>query len=400
MHTARDFLNSSRNASHHDTVPLPSRFVQYGGQSLWFPVVALISFGLLFVYSASSVYAAQKYGSEFMFVKKQLLYVLPGIVCAIAGARLSLAFVRRHAGVFFLAALVAVFLTKMPHIGKSVKGAARWLAIGPVQVQPSEFLKVATVMFAAVLLEKRPYALGRLWPVGLAFLALLLQPDFGSTVILLCGLAGILFLHGIPKRLIFGVAGLGLPLLVGVMVAEPYRVRRLVTFLDPFADPLGAGFQIIQSFVALASGGLLGKGLGGSQQKLFFLPEAHTDFILAVIAEEMGFVGIAVLVLIFALFYFSILQIVKSAVSAAERLMAVGFFAMLAGSTLVNMGVVAGLLPTKGLPLPFISAGGSSLLANLFMVGLLSQFHRNALVASRNRSPSTPCSTPSAESIS
>jgi cell division protein FtsW len=364
----------------------PSAFVSYGGQTLWFPVVALMSFGLLFVYSASSVYAAQKFGDEFLFVKKQLIYVVPGVAAAFIGARLPVSFLRRVAPALFLFALVATFLTKVPGIGKSVKGAARWLALGPMQIQPSEFLKITTVLFAAFVLERTPHKLHRLWPAGLALFALLLQPDFGSMVILCLGMAGIVFLHGVPKRVFFGAFALALPALGAVMIAEPYRVRRLVTFLDPFADPLGAGFQVIQSFVAIASGGLLGKGLGGSQQKLFFLPEAHTDFILAVIGEEMGFIGIATLMLIYALFFYTVLQIVTHARTSAERLLAAGIFAMLAGSTLVNMGVVAGLLPTKGLTLPFISAGGSSLVANLFMVGLLSRVHRDALMA-RNALP-------------
>ena len=144
----------------------PSLFIQYGGQTLWFPVVALISFGLLFVYSASSVYAAQKFGNEFLFVKKQILYVVPGILCAFAGANMSPSLLRRLAAPAFFVTLVAVFLTKAPGLGKSVKGASRWLSVGPVQVQPSEFLKIAAIVFAAYVLEKTPHALGRLWPIG------------------------------------------------------------------------------------------------------------------------------------------------------------------------------------------------------------------------------------------
>jgi len=286
---------------------------------------------------------------------------------------------RRLAAPAFFVSLIAVLLTNAPGLGKSVKGATRWLALGPVQFQPSEFLKLAAIVFAAYVLEKTPHAIGRLWPIGLAFGALLLQPDFGSTVILCLGLAGLVFMHGLPKRVFFGAFLFVLPAFIAIMMAAPYRMRRLVTFLDPFADPLGAGFQVIQSFVAIASGGLLGKGLGGSQQKLFFLPEAHTDFILAVISEEMGFVGVLTLVLIYALLYYSILQVAMHARTTADRLIAAGVFAMLAGSTLVNMGVVAGLLPTKGLTLPFISAGGSSLVANLFAMGLLSRIHKDAM---------------------
>jgi len=230
-------------------------------------------------------------------------------------------------------------------------------------------------------MAKFPKRVLHLWPVGIAFVALLLQPDFGSTMILVCGLAAMIFVHGIPLRFFAVGAMISVPIITTIMIAAPYRVKRLVTFLDPFADPLGSGFQVIQSFVAIANGGLFGKGLGGSQQKLFFLPEAHTDFILAVIAEEMGFAGVVVLAAIYCLLFLAILQLLKRVTNSRERLLGTAIFAMLAASTVINMGVVAGILPTKGLPLPFVSSGGSSLLASFFMMGLLSQIHRNVMLA-------------------
>lgn len=361
-------------------------FALYGGQSIWFPVLALLSFGLLFVYSASSVYASQKYGDEFLFVKKQLFYFIPGLLAAYTGARLPLRFLEKWSGKIFLLAVLLVFATNVPGIGRKVLGASRWIAVGPIQLQPSEFLKIGAVIFASHLLAKRPHSLVQLWPLGLCFAGLLVQPDFGSSVILMLGIAGIVFMHGVPKRLFLGGFLLILPAFVAIMIAAPYRMRRLVSFLDPFADPLGAGFQVIQSFVAIANGGWFGKGLGGSQQKLFFLPEAHTDFILAVIGEEMGFAGIITIALIYALLFYAILQLISHTASRFERLVASGVFAMLAGQVVVNMGVVAGMLPTKGLTLPFISSGGSSLIASLFMMGLLSQIHRNIMAQHTNES--------------
>jgi cell division protein FtsW len=349
----------------------------YGTQTLWFPVIALISFGLIFVYSSSGVYASEKYGNEFIFIKKQAMYLAPGLLVAWLGAKIPFGKLSHFALPFFLFMLFAVVLTKVPGIGRKVGGASRWLAIGPLGIQPSEYLKIATVIYCSKLLSDKPKELLRLWVAIPAICALLLQPDFGSTLILVLGLVGIVFLHGIPKRLFLLAAGFIVPILLLVMIAAPYRVRRLTAFLDPFADPLGAGFQVIQSFVAIASGGAFGKGLGASQQKLFFLPEAHTDFILSVIGEEMGFIGFMSLVLIFSLLFVSIIQVAITAQSSFERLFTAGFFAMMAGSCFVNMSVVAGLLPTKGLPLPFISSGGSSLLANLFMMGLISQVHKN-----------------------
>lgn len=347
-------------------------------QALWFPVLALTAFGLLFVYSSSSVYASQKYDDEFLFVKKQALYLIPSFLAAFIGARLSLAFLERHALRIAGGALGLTVLTLLPYIGKRVGGAKRWIALGPLQGQPGEFLKIASILFAAGTLARHPHQFWRLAPVLLCFGVFLLQPDFGSCVILGCGLVALLFLHGIPGRAFLAGLALVLPAAITLMVAAPYRVKRLVTFLNPFADPQGSGFQVIQSFIAIAGGGWFGKGLGGSQQKLFFLPEAHTDFIFAVLAEEMGFAGVLVVAMIFALLFYTLLQIAARCRSHFERLMAAGMFAMIAGGTLVNMGVVVGVLPTKGLPLPFLSAGGSAMIANFFAIGLFHQFARNA----------------------
>jgi cell division protein FtsW len=357
-----------------------SSFDAYGGQTLWFPVVALLSFGLLFVYSASSVYAGQKYGDEFLFAKKQLLYILPGALAALAGARIPLERLQRWSLWLMLGALALTALTLTPVLGRKILGASRWISFGGLQLQPSEFLKIASVIHLSALLAEKKIQWIKLLPLGLGFATLLHQPDFGTSVILLVGISAILFFHGIPKRYFFGGLAMVIPLLGVLAVAAPYRLKRIVTFLDPFADPLGSGFQVIQSFVAIASGGFFGKGLGGSQQKLFFLPEAHTDFIFSVIGEEMGFVGILIIFLIYTMLFYSLLQLLVAVTEPFHRMVTAGLLAMLAASTLVNMGVCAGMLPTKGLTLPFISSGGSSLVANLFAMGLLAQIHAKAYI--------------------
>lgn len=360
----------------------------YGGQALWFPVIALIAFGILFVYSSSSVYAGQKFGNEFLFVKKQFMYLLPGFFAAYLGMKFPLSSLFKHSGKIFMGALFLTALTKVPLIGHKVGGASRWILVGPVQFQPSEILKFAALLFISNQLIKSPVDLHKIWPALLSFGVLLAQPDFGSSVILMMGIAAILFIHGLPRRYFALSLVTLLPVFIIVMISAPYRVKRLVTFLDPFADPLGSGFQVIQSLVAVASGGWFGKGLGGSQQKLFFLPEAHTDFIFAVIAEEMGFAGVLIIAIIYGLLYYTILQIINRATQHAHRLLASGILAILCGSTVVNLGVVCGLFPTKGLPLPFISAGGSSLIVNLFLIGILSQIHRDIL--SQKSQPLSP----------
>jgi cell division protein FtsW len=357
-----------------------SPFHAYGGQTIWFPVIALLSFGLLFVYSSSSVYAGQKYGDEFIFAKKQLIYMLPGIFAALVGARYPIAKVREQATPLFLATVALTALTLIPGVGRKILGASRWISIEGFQLQPSEFLKIASVLFLAKVLSEKNSALWRAGLVCISFLILWRQPDFGASMILLTGLLAVLFFRGIPKRYFFGGVALLIPLVGILAIAAPYRLKRLVTFLDPFADPLGSGFQVIQSFVAIASGGIFGKGLGGSQQKLFFLPEAHTDFILSVIGEEMGFVGLAIIMLIYGILFFSILQVLVASKCQFSKMLTAGLLAMFASSTLINMGVCAGLLPTKGLTLPFISSGGSSLVANLFAMGLLAQIHAEAYI--------------------
>jgi cell division protein FtsW len=248
------------------------------------------------------------------------------------------------------------------------------------QLQPSEFLKITSILFFAGSLTKPKFRWTSLLPLLLAFGVLLKQPDFGTTVILFVGMASVLFFYGIPKRYFFGGLALLIPVMGALAIAAPYRLKRLVAFLDPFSDPLGSGFQVIQSFVAIASGGLFGKGLGGSQQKLFFLPEAHTDFILSVIGEEMGFIGLLIIFLIYGILFYSILQVLIAVHEPFQRMVTAGLLTMLAASTLVNMGVCAGLLPTKGLTLPFISSGGSSLVANLFSIGILAQIHAKAYI--------------------
>lgn len=355
-----------------------SQFDAYGGQTLWFPVIALLSFGLLFVYSASSVYAGQKYGDEFLFAKKQLIYFIPGAAAAYIGARFPLSNLQRWATHIFLATIFLTALTLVPGIGKKILGASRWIAFGGMQIQPSEFLKISSVLFLSKILSDKKIDWRKPCMLVLGFAILLRQPDFGSSVILMTGLFAVLFFYGTPKRYFFGAVLAILPLIGILAIAAPYRLKRLVTFLDPFADPLGSGFQVIQSFVAIASGGIFGKGLGGSQQKLFFLPEAHTDFILSVIGEEMGFVGLAIIILIYGMLFYSLLQVLVAVNCAFSRMLTAGLLAMLASSTLINMGVCAGLLPTKGLTLPFISSGGSSLVANLFAMGILAQIHAAA----------------------
>lgn len=365
-----------------------SLWITYGGNVLWIPVLALTGFGILFVYSASSLYSLQFYNDEFYFAKRQALFLIPSFIAAFIGARLPFEVLYKYIKPLFVLCLLATFATHLPHIGRRVSGAPRWLNLGPVSIQPADFLKVFSILFLVSMLTQKIqfnptlpwYKNFRVWfpIVGLAIapVAIISQKDLGTTIVVIFGYLAVLFINGLPKRYFAGIFGLLSGGLVIAVLAEPYRIARIMAFLNPFKDPLGTGFQVIQSFVAVANGGFWGRGIGESQQKLFFLPEAHTDFILAVITEEMGFVGVLVLAILYCVLYYAILRLILYGRSFQDRLLASGCFAMLALTTIINMGVVAGAFPTKGLPLPFISNGGSALIANYFVIGLMSQISR------------------------
>lgn len=366
----------------------PSTWITYGGNVLWVPVIALTGFGILFVYSSSSVYSFQHFGTEFYYAKKQTFFLIPAFLAAIVGAKIPLEIFYKFLKYIFFILVIMTFATHLPYIGRTVSGAPRWINLGILPpIQPSEFLKIFTIIYLTWIVTSKPGYYNVNEPnrlpnlielifLSLAPISIIAQKDFGSTVVVISGIVGILFMNGLAKRYFAGIFGMLFIGLTAAILAEPYRITRIMTFLDPFKDPLGSGFQVIQSFVAVANGGLFGRGIGESQQKLFFLPEAHTDFILAVISEEMGFIGILVLAILYSVLYYAILRLVLYGKTHRDRLLATGAFAMLVTTTIINMGVVAGALPNKGLPLPFISNGGTALVANFFIIGLMSQISR------------------------
>ncbi|APJ02459.1 FtsW/RodA/SpoVE family cell cycle protein [Silvanigrella aquatica] len=377
-------------------VSKPSTWMTYGGNVLWVPVIALTGFGILFVYSSSSVYSAQHFGTEFYYAKKQTFYLIPALIAALIGAKFPLETFYKYIKYIFFGLVIMAFATHLPYIGRTVSGAPRWINLWILPpLQPSEFLKVFAILYLTWIITSKPGFYQKNEPfrlpnwmewgcLGLAPISIIAQKDFGTTVVVISGIVSILFMNGLPKRYFAGIFGVLIFGLTSAILAEPYRITRIMTFLDPFKDPLGSGFQVIQSFVAVANGGLFGRGIGESQQKLFFLPEAHTDFILAVITEEMGFIGILVLAILYSVLYYAILRLVLYGKDLRDRLLATGAFAMLVTTTIINMGVVAGALPNKGLPLPFISNGGTALIANFFIIGLMSQISRRIYTQNNN----------------
>jgi cell division protein FtsW len=260
-----------------------------------------------------------------------------------------------------------------------VNGTRRWFGVGGLGIQPSELAKIACVFFTALMLERRMHRIDELsysllpisLIVGLVVALILLQPDFGTSISLVLVVAVMVFAAGLHYRYFVGLVLIALPAIYLVLVAAPYRRRRLLAFWDPWADPLGDGFQIIQSLVAVGTGGVFGRGLMAGVQKLFYLPEPHTDFIYAVIGEELGLIGATIILLCFCVIAWRGLRIAARAEDTFGSFVALGLTTMIAAQAMVNISVVLGLMPTKGIPLPLVSFGGSSLLINLLGMGVL-----------------------------
>jgi cell division protein FtsW len=349
-------------------------------------VVALVSAGVVMVYSASAIVAADRFRDPYVFLKKQLFWAVLGFACLWGAMSVDYRHWRRAVVPLLALTLILLVLVLIPPFGQEINGTRRWLRWGPISFQPAELAKFALVLYLAAFLEKKREAVQSFWrgllPPFLVSGALaglvVVQPDLGNSLTLVALGFCLLFLAGArPKPMALVAASAG-PLILAAIYVAPYRVRRIVAFLDPWADPRGSGFQIIQSYLSLGSGGLWGRGLGESKQKLFYLPEAHTDFIFAIIGEELGFVGALAVVALFACLIWRGVRVSLRAPDPFGAYLALGLTTLLATQTLVNLGVVTGVLPTKGLPLPFISFGGSALLTGMLSMGVLLNISQHA----------------------
>ncbi|MGH2740689.1 MAG: putative lipid II flippase FtsW [Actinomycetota bacterium] len=345
---------------------------------------ALVVLGIVMVLSASSISAYTEYGSSFLFFRRQLLYAGIGIVCFAVAGRMPYARWRDLAAPLLLSSLLLLVLVLVPSIGERAGGAARWIEMGPVTVQPSEFAKLAVIVFAAAMLaarwrridDLRALALPLMPLVGLVGALILLQPDLGTAVTLVIAVFVLLFTAGARlKHLIVGALGAG-ALGFGLIFAEGYRWSRFVSFLNPWSDPQGSGYQSIQSLIALTSGGPFGVGLGASRQKWLYVPNAHTDFIYSIIGEELGLFGNLLVLALFGALIVAGIRIATRAPDAFGRLLGAGIVGLIAVQALVNLGAVTGLLPITGVPLPFVSFGGSSLIVSMTAMGILTSIGR------------------------
>lgn len=340
--------------------------------------IALTCFGVVMVYSASSVMAAKRFHDGFFFLKRQGLFALLGMGIMLAVMRVDYHTWKRAAVPGLLICLALLCLVLIPGIGGKAGGSSRWLKLPGFNLQPSEMAKLALIMYMAYSLEKKqdkvksltagfiPYMIVLMFLIG----CLVLQPDLGGALTLAFVAMVMLFAAGTRLVYIFSMGLLALPFLM-YKLSTGYHKGRMEAFLNPWSDPEGKGFQIIQSWLALGTGGVFGQGLGEGKQKLFYLPEAHTDFILSVVGEELGFLGVMVIIGMFFLLVQRAMRIAVAAPDTFGRFLALGIAVLFGIEATVNMCVVTGLLPTKGLALPFISYGGSSLLISLFAVGIL-----------------------------
>ncbi|HLB40946.1 MAG TPA: putative lipid II flippase FtsW [Candidatus Babeliales bacterium] len=342
-------------------------------------IAVLTILGVLFVYSASSVYALESFGAANFFLKKQLISIVLGLILLLGAAQLSLDTLKRWTPLAFLGAFSLTSLTLVPQLATRIHGSSRWLALGSLGVQPSEFLKWALLLYVASLLARHWYQKGSLirtiMPIsvitGLSALVLLRQPDFGLTVTLCTTIIIFLFIAQFNLKYLVGGICLALPALAYLIFTKAYRLQRILTFLNPWRDPRGAGFQVIQSLIAIGSGGVWGVGIANSKQKFFYLPMQHTDFIFAIIAEETGFVGAVLLVALYILLAYLGIKMALQLQDHYASFAVLGFTVFNTLQALINLGVATGLLPTKGIGLPFVSYGGSALMANGLMLGVL-----------------------------
>lgn len=343
----------------------------------------LLGFGTVMIYSTSAVYAEEQYGDSMYFLKKHLLWIFIGLIGMFATWRLDYHVLRRYSKILFFISIGLLMLVYVPGVGRTAGGSRRWLVVMGFSIQPSEIAKLALVMYLADILTRKQRWVTEFWKglappliaMGIMVGLVLRQPDLGTAVEM--GLVAfiILFIAGVKFQYLATLGLSAMPFLYIFIFSTPYRRNRILSFINPWKDPEGIGFQIVQSFLALGSGGVFGVGLGQSRQKLFYLPAAHTDFVFSIIGEELGILGtLLILFLFIAILWFGA-HICLKALDLFGHFLALGIVSLISLQAIINIGVVTGSFPTKGLPLPFISYGGSSMAMYLVGFGILLNIH-------------------------
>ena len=342
-------------------------------------VILLVTFGLIMIYSASSIWAEYKFHDSFHYVKQQALFTVIGFIIMYIVSKIDYNIYFKKANIILGICFLLLILVLIPGIGSIRNGSRSWFGIGSFGIQPSEFTKLAAILFTSHYLVKhekkmKSFRHGILPILGLIlflFFLIMLQPDFGTGMILVMSIMGLLFVGGVPFQFFLKLGVLGVIGIVGLILAAPYRLTRILSFLNPWKDPLGSGFQIIQSLYAIGPGGLFGFGFLNSRQKHFYLPEPQTDFIFSIISEEFGFMGILIVASLFLLIIYRGFRIARNCSELFSKYVAFGITFQIAFQSILNLMVVVGLIPVTGVTLPFLSYGGSSLLITLCEIGIL-----------------------------
>ena len=342
-------------------------------------VIAISIFGVTMIYSSSSIWAEYKFNDSFRYLKMQSIFLIIGIISMIIVSKVPYTYYKDKANIILSVCFLLLILVLIPGIGKIRNGSRSWFGIGPLGIQPSEFMKLALVIFTAKYLENNEKYMKSvkkgILPIILVTLVIfgliMLQPDFGTGVIIVMTIVGLLFISGVKLKF-FIIAGLfGALGAVALIIMAPYRFQRILSFIDPWIDPLGSGFQAIQSLFAIGPGGFIGLGIGNSIQKHFYLPEPQTDFIFAIISEELGFLGIVIVSILFITIIYRGIKISLTSKDLFSKYLSFGIIFGLSFQTLLNLMVVVSLIPITGVTLPFLSYGGSSLVITLIQMGIL-----------------------------
>lgn len=342
-------------------------------------VIIIAIFGIIMIYSASSIWAEYKFNDSFKFVKAQSAFFIISLVIVFVLKKINPKIYYEKANLILLICFLLLVLVLIPGLGKIRNGSRSWFGIGGFGIQPSEFAKIGLIIYVSKYLtnnQKQIFDIKKgvlpiLLVIGVFFLLIMLEPDFGTAMVIVLTLTSILFISGVKLTFFVKIGILGLLGIVGLIVVAPYRMLRIVSFLNPWVDPLGSGYQIIQSLYAIGPGGLLGQGFLNSRQKQFYLPEPQTDFIFSIISEEFGFLGILIVTAFFGFIFYRIVKIALNCDNLFYKYLSFGLGFGIIIQALLNICVVIGLIPVTGVTLPFFSYGGSSLLVSMISIGII-----------------------------
>ncbi|WP_217586223.1 stage V sporulation protein E [Lentibacillus saliphilus] len=347
-------------------------------------IILLLLIGIIMVFSASYIWAEYKYDDAYFYVKRQLLFIGAGVVAMVFIMRIPYTLFKKYANLILVLCFLLLLVVLIPGIGITRGGAQSWIGVGAFSIQPSEFMKLGLIIFLAVYLSSNQkhmmsFTKGFFPSLILVFTAfglIMLQPDLGTGVVLVLTCIVMIYASGARLSHFFGLGIVGVIGFLFLIISAPYRISRITAFINPWQDPLGDGFQIIQSLYAIGPGGLLGVGLGQSLQKYFYLPEPQTDFIFSILGEELGFIGGTFVLLLFAILFWRGIKVTLQAPDMFGTFLALGIVSMLTLQVMINISVVIGLIPVTGITLPFLSYGGSSLTLTLCSVGILLNISR------------------------